>query len=650
VSAFSYEGGTGSLPKDAKIIPAQGYRSTWEISVKDPEQFWDSVARELYWFKTWDKVLEWKYPFARWFVGGLLNASYNAVDRHVKTWRKNKAAILWEGENGERRVLTYQGLYNEVNRFANVLKNLGVQKGDRIAFYMPMVPEFPAAVLAAARIGAIFTVVFSGFSASALSGRLNDCKAKVVVTADGGYRRGKTIQLKEIVDEALADAPSVESVVVYKRIGRDITMKEGRDFWWHDLIAGAKPYAAPEPLESNHPLYILYTSGTTGKPKGAVHGTGGYLTYVHATTKWVFDTREDDVYWCTADIGWVTGHSYVIFGPLSHGLTMVMYEGAPDYPAPDRWWEIIERYGVTVFYTTPTAIRALMKFGDDLPRKHNFSSLRILGTVGEPINPAAWQWYYDVIGQGRCPIVDTWWQTETGGILISPTPNLGIMPLKPGSATLPLPGIEPDIVDEKGDPLPAGQKGFLVIKKPWPGMLMTLYNDDERYKQVYWSRFLGFYYPGDYALKDHDGYFWLLGRADEVLKVAGHRLGTIEIEDAFVSHPAVAEAAVAGKPDTVKGEAIVAFVTLKKSFSPSKQLRDELREHVRKTIGPIATPDEIHFVNLLPKTRSGKIMRRVVKAVASGAEIGDITTLEDGASIEEVKSAIDEFMETLKAK
>ena len=650
MSAFSHEGETGSLPTGAKIIPAQGYRSTWEISVKSPEQFWDSIARELYWFKTWDKVLEWKHPFARWFVGGQLNASYNAVDRHVKTWRKNKAAILWEGEPGERRVLTYQDLYNEVNKFANVLKNLGVQKGDRIAFYMPMVPEFPAAVLAAARIGATFTVVFSGFSASALAGRINDCKAKVVVTADGGYRRGKIIQLKEIVDEALADTPSVESVVVYKRIGRDTPMKESRDFWWHDLMAGAKPYATPEPLESSHPLYILYTSGTTGKPKGAVHSTGGYLTYVHATTKWVFDAREDDVYWCTADIGWVTGHSYVIFGPLSHGLTMVMYEGAPDHPAPDRWWEIIERYGVTIFYTTPTAIRALMKFGDDLPKKHNLSSLRILGTVGEPINPAAWQWYYDVIGHGNCPIVDTWWQTETGGILISPTPNLGILPLKPGSATLPLPGIEPDIVDEKGNPLPSGQKGFLVIKKPWPGMFMTLYNDDERYKQVYWSRFPDFYYTGDYALRDQDGYFWLLGRADEVLKVAGHRLGTIEIEDAFVAHHAVAEAAVAGRPDAVKGEAIVAFVTLKNGFSPSKQLRDELREHVRKTIGPIATPDEIHFVSLLPKTRSGKIMRRVVKAVASGAEIGDITTLEDGASIEEVKRAIEEFTETLRAR
>ena len=639
--------GESSLPTTSKIVPGQNYRSTWEASMKNPEQFWDSVARELYWFRTWDKVLEWNSPFASWFKGGQINASVNAVDRHVNTWRKNKVAILWEGETGDRRTITYNELYQEVNRFANVLKNLGVQKGDRIAFYMPMVPEFPAAVLAAARIGATFTVVFSGFSSSALAGRINDCQAKVVVTADGGYRRGKVIQLKEIVDEALASTPSVQKVVVYRRVGREVSMKEGRDYWWHDLMKDSKPYFTPEPLDSAHPLYILYTSGTTGKPKGAVHSTGGYLTYVHATTKWVFDPKDDDVYWCTADIGWVTGHSYVIFGPLSHGLTTVMYEGVPDYPTPERSWQIVERYGVSIFYTTPTAIRALMKFGDDLPNKHNLSTLRILGTVGEPINPAAWEWYYKVIGQTRCPIVDTWWQTETGGILISPTPNLGVLPLKPGSATLPLPGIEPEIVDEHGNPVKPGEKGFLVIKRPWPGMFMTLYNDDDRYKQVYWSKFPGYYYTGDYAMKDHDGYFWLLGRADEVLKIAGHRLGTIEIEDAFVGHQAVAEAAVAGKPDAVKGEGIVAFVTLKNGYSASKQLREELRQHVRKAIGPIATPDEIHFVSLLPKTRSGKIMRRVVKAVASGVEIGDLTTLEDGASIEEVKKAIAEFTESL---
>ncbi len=641
------EEGEGSLPTTSKIVPGQNYRSTWEASMKNPEQFWDSVARELYWFRTWDKVLEWNSPFASWFKGGQINASVNAVDRHVNTWRKNKVAILWEGETGDRRAITYNELYQEVNRFANVLKNLGVQKGDRVAFYMPMVPEFPAAVLAAARIGATFTVVFSGFSSSALAGRINDCQAKVVVTADGGYRRGKVIQLKEIVDEALAFTPSVQKVVVYRRVGREVSMKEGRDYWWHDLMKDSKPYFAPEPLDSAHPLYILYTSGTTGKPKGAVHSTGGYLTYVHATTKWVFDPKDDDVYWCTADIGWVTGHSYVIFGPLSHGLTTVMYEGAPDYPTPERSWQIVERYGISIFYTTPTAIRALMKFGDDLPNKHDLSTLRILGTVGEPINPAAWEWYYKVIGQTRCPIVDTWWQTETGGILISPTPNLGVLALKPGSATLPLPGIEPEIVDEHGNPVKPGEKGFLVIKRPWPGMFMTLYNDDDRYKQVYWSKFPGYYYTGDYAMKDHDGYFWLLGRADEVLKIAGHRLGTIEIEDAFVGHQAVAEAAVAGKPDAVKGEGIVAFVTLKNGYSASKQLREELRQHVRKAIGPIATPDEIHFVSLLPKTRSGKIMRRVVKAVASGVEIGDLTTLEDGASIEEVKKAIAEFTESL---
>ena len=644
---MSTEEGEGSLPTTSKIVPSQNYRSTWEVSMKNPEQFWDSMARELHWFRTWDKVLEWNPPFAKWFKGGQINASVNAVDRHVNTWRKNKVAILWEGEPGDRRAITYNELYQEVNRFASVLKNLGVQKGDRIAFYMPMVPEFPAAVLAAARIGATFTVVFSGFSASSLAGRINDCQAKVVVTADGGYRRGKVIQLKEIVDEALASTPSVQKVAVYRRVGREVSMKEGRDYWWHDLMKDSKPYVAPEPLDSSHPLYILYTSGTTGKPKGAVHSTGGYLTFVHATTKWVFDVKEDDVYWCTADIGWVTGHSYVIFGPLSHGLTTVMYEGAPDYPAPDRWWQIIERYGISIFYTTPTAIRALMKFGDDLAKKYDLSSLRLLGTVGEPINPAAWEWYYNIIGQARCPIVDTWWQTETGGILISPTPNLGIMPLKPGSATLPLPGIEPEIFDEHGNPVKPGEKGFLVIKRPWPGMFMTLYKDDDRYKEVYWSKFPGYYYPGDYAMKDHDGYFWLLGRADEVLKVAGHRLGTIEIEDAFVGHQAVAEAAVAGRPDAVKGEGIVAFVTLKNGFLASQLLREELKQHVRKIIGPIATPDEIHFVSLLPKTRSGKIMRRVVKAVAAGAEIGDVTTLEDGASIEEVKKAIAEFMQSL---
>ncbi|MBM3897108.1 MAG: acetate--CoA ligase [Thaumarchaeota archaeon] len=641
--------GEGSLPTNARIIPNQDYRSTWEASIKNPEQFWDSVARELYWFKTWDKVLEWNNPFARWFKGGEINVSVNAVDRHITTWRKNKVAILWEGEPGERRAVTYNEMYQEVNRFASVLKNLGVQKGDRVAFYMPMVPEFPIGVLAATRIGATFTVVFSGFSASALAGRINDCQAKVVVTADGGYRRGKVIQLKEIVDEALASTPSVQKVIVYRRVSREIPIKEGRDYWWHDLMKDSKPYVAPEPLDSLHPLYILYTSGTTGKPKGAVHSTGGYLTYVYATTKWVFDPKENDVYWCTADIGWVTGHSYVIFGPLSHGLTTVMYEGAPDYPRATRWWEIIERYGVSIFYTTPTAIRALMKFGDDLPKKHDLSSLRILGTVGEPINPAAWEWYYNIIGQTKCPIVDTWWQTETGGIMISPTPNLGIMPLKPGSATLPLPGIEPEIVDEQGNPVKLGEKGFLIIKRPWPGMFMTLYNDEDRYKQVYWSKFPGYYYPGDYALRDHDQYFWFLGRADEVLKVAGHRLGTIEIEDAFVGHRAVAEAAVAGRPDPVKGEGIVAFVTLKNNFTPSQELREELRQYVRKTIGPIATPDEIHFVSLLPKTRSGKIMRRIVKAVASGAEIGDVTTLEDGMSIEEVKKAIAEFTQSLRS-
>ena len=630
----------GSIDVEARIIPTNKYLEFYKRSLEDGEKFWSEVASELVWFRTWDKVLEWDPPFAKWFVGGRLNASYNTVDRHVKGWRKNKAAIIWEGEPGDRRVLTYADLYREVNRFASVLLKLGVKTGDRVAIYMPMVPELPIAMLAAARIGATFTVVFSGFSSSALADRIRDSEAKVLITADGGYRRGRVIQLKEIADEALKNCPTIEHVVVYRRVGREIPMKEGRDHWWHELMKDAERYVEPVSLESTHPLYILYTSGTTGKPKGVVHSTGGYLVYVYATQRWVFDVRDDDVYWCTADIGWVTGHSYIVFGPLTNGVTSVMYEGAPDYPAPDRWWEIVERYGVTILYTTPTAIRALMKFGEEYPRRHDLSTLRLLGTVGEPINPAAWHWYYNVIGGGRCPIVDTWWQTETGGILISPAPNIGLVPLKPGSATYPLPGIEADVVDEQGKPAKLGEKGYLVIKRPWPGMLMTLYKDPERYKQVYWSRFPGIYYPGDYAMRDKDGYFWLLGRADEVLKVAGHRLGTIEIEDALISHPAVAEAAVAGRPDPVKGEAIIAFVTLKQGHKPSEELTKELREHVRRVIGPIATPEEIHFVSMLPKTRSGKIMRRVIKAVATGAEIGDVTTLEDEASVEEVKEAI----------
>jgi len=613
--------------------PKEKYLSLQKDSLRDPESFWAKLAGQLVWHRTWDKVLEWDPPFAQWFVGGTLNASENAVDRHVKSWRKNKAAYLWEGENGEHRTITYGELHSEVNRLASVLQNLGLQEGDTVAIYMPLVPEFPITMLACARLGLPFTVVFSGFSAKALAERIQDCEAKIVVTADGGYRRGKILELKTVVDDAVKESPGVKNVVVFRRTGHVVPMIEGRDHWWHDLMAKAASYVAPVPVESTHLLYILYTS--------VAHSTGGYLVFAYATQEWVFDAKDDDVYWCTADIGWVTGHTYVVFAPLMHGLTSVMYEGALDYPEPDRWWEIVERYGVTILYTAPTAIRSLMRHGDNLPKQHNLDSLRLLGTVGEPINPAAWQWYFDVIGQGRCPVVDTWWQTETGGIMVSPSPRLGLVPLKAGSATFPLPGIEADVVDEKGNPLPAGEKGFLIIKEPWPGMFTTLYKDPERYRQVYWTRFPGLYYPGDYALRDADGYFWLLGRADEVIKVAGHRLGTREVEDALVSHPSVAEAAVAGRPDPVKGETIVAFVTLRDAASPSNHLSEELKGHVRKMIGPIATPEAIYFTRILPKTRSGKIMRRVIKAVAGGGSIGDLSTLEDGASVEEVRQAIE---------
>lgn len=630
-----------NIPLEKTYVSKEEYLSTQNESLRDPESFWAGIARQLIWHKAWSTVLRWDPPFAQWFVGGTLNASENAVDKHAKSWRKNKAAYLWEGENGEHRTITYRELYQEVNKFASVLQKLRLQKGDAVAIYMPLVPEFPIAMLGCARLGLPFTVIFSGFSANALAERINDCGAKAVVTADGGFRRGKILDLKTVVDDAVKQSPSVKNVVVFRRAGNAVQMVEGRDHWWHDVMVGADGSVAPLPVESTHLLYILYTSGTTGKPKGVAHGTGGYLVYAYSTQEWVFDPKDDDVYWCTADIGWVTGHTYVVFAPLMHGLTSVMYEGALDYPEPDRWWEIVERYGVTILYTAPTAIRSLMRHGDYLPKLHDLSSLRLLGTVGEPINPAAWDWYFDVIGQSRCPIVDTYWQTETGGIMISPSPGLGLVALKAGSATLPLPGVDPDVVDEHGTSLPPGQKGYLVIRKPWPGMFLTLYKDPERYKQVYWTRFPGLYYPGDYAMRDADGYFWLLGRADEVIKVAAHRLGTKEVEDALVSHPSVAEAAVAGRPDPVKGEAIVAFVMLRKTANPSNHLSEELKQHVRKEIGPIATPDAIYFPRLLPKTRSGKIMRRVIKAVAAGGQIGDISTLEDDASVDEIQQAIE---------
>ena len=641
-----------TLPTDSKIFPINKYFELHRDSLNNQEEFWARVAMEnISWFKTWDRVLDWNPPFAKWFVGGKLNVSYNCLDRHLNSEKRNKVAYYWEGERGEKRSISYQELYHEVNRFAGVLQELGVDKEKRVTIYLPMILELPVAMLACARLGAAFTVVFSGFSSQALSDRMNDSGSTLLITADGAYRRGKIIPLKEISDEALASSPQVKQVILCKRTGEEISMKQGRDLWWSDLMASSKTkQVKPVELESNHPLYLLYSSGTTGKPKAIVHGSGGYLTYVTATTKWVFDPGQSDVYWCAADIGWVTGHSYIVFGPLSLGLTSLLYEGVPDYPHNDRLWEMVERYGVNILYTSPTALRGLMRYGDEPPSKHDLHCLRILGSVGEPINPHVWLWYYDKIGGGRCPIVDTWWQTETGGILISASPNLGLVPLKPGSATFPLPGIDAEVLNEEGGNAKPGEKGFIVIKKPWPGMLQTLYHDEARFKQVNRSRFPGVYYAGDYCVRDKDGYFWLLGRADEVLKVSGHRLGTIEIEDALVSHPAVAEAAVAGKADEIKGERIVAFVIIKAGHDPSKDLSRELREHVRKTIGPLATPEEIHFVKSLPKTRSGKIMRRVVKAVANGmASVGDITTLDDQASVEEVKRAVEELEQQLKS-
>lgn len=632
-----------SLPSEAVYWPFKKYLEMYRRSIDDPEHFWAEEARKLDWFKTWDKVLEWEPPYARWFVGGKINACYQCVDRHVKTWRRSKVAIYWEGELGDSQVLSYSTLYRWVNKFASVLKNLGVNKGDKVVLYLPMVPELPIFMLACARIGAVHTVVFSGFSAQALADRINDTQAKVLVTADAGFRRGKYLELKNITDEALKLAPSIEKVVVARRGNIPVNMKPGRDFWLHELLDDAVSFVPAEPVEATHPLYILYTSGTTGKPKGIVHSTGGYLVFTNSGYKWVFDVKEESVYWCTADVGWVTGHSSVVYGPLCHGAAIVLYEGAPDYPSVDRWWDIVEKYGVTIFYTSPTGIRMLMRYGDDVVKRHDLSSLELLGSVGEAINPEAWHWYYRVVGGERCPIVDTWWQTETGGTMISPTPGIELVPLKPGSATFPLPGVNADIVDENGNSVPAGEKGYLVIKSPWPGMLMGIHGDPQRYKETYWSKFPGMFYTGDYAIRDKDGYFWLLGRADEVLKIAGHRIGTIEIEDAAVSHEAVVEAAVTSRPDPVKGEGIVIFATLRQGFEPSPELKDKLRQHIRSTLGPVATPDEIYFVSKLPKTRSGKIMRRVLKAVASGASIGDLTTLEDEASVDEVRRAFEEL-------
>jgi acetyl-CoA synthetase len=612
----------------AHIKNLQAYETLYKQAEDDPEAFWASMAKELDWFKPWDKVLEWTPPFAKWFVGGRTNIAYNCLDRHLSTARKNKAAIIWEGEPGDERILTYQGLHREVCKFANVLKQIGVKTGDRVAIYMPMVPELPIAMLACARIGATHSVVFGGFSAEALRDRINDAQAKVVVTADGGYRRGGEIPLKQAVDDAIQQTPSIEHVIVYRRTGSQVHMEPGRDHWWHELMANAAEECPAEPLDAEHPLYILYTSGTTGRPKGIVHTTGGYMLGTYLTAKWVFDLKEEDTYWCTADIGWVTGHSYIVYGPLANGATSLMYEGAPNWPEWDRFWRIIDKYQVNVFYTAPTAIRAFVRAGEQWPRKHKLTSLRLLGTVGEPINPEAWMWYHRVIGQERCPIVDTWWQTETGMIMITPFP--GATPTKPGSATRPFPGIIADVVSRDGQSVPANAGGYLVIKRPWPAMLRTIYGDPERYTRQYWSDIPGVYFTGDGARRDEQGYFWIMGRVDDVVNVSGHRLGTMEVESALVSHPLVAEAAVVGRPDEIKGQAIAAFVTLESGRTPTDVLKQELRQHVAKEIGAFARPDDIRFTDALPKTRSGKIMRRLLREIASGDEVrGDVTTLED---------------------
>jgi acetyl-CoA synthetase len=614
----------------------------------DPEKFWATQARALTWQKEWNKVLDWKAPHAKWFEGGLLNASVNCLDRHLHSGKKDKVAIIWEAEDGETRSFTYHQLYDQVNRFANVLKSLGVQKGDRVTIYLPMVPELPIAMLACARIGATHSVIFSGFSSKAIVDRVNDAKSKLIITADGGIRKGRLVELKKVVDEALQSIPTVDRVIVLKRAGNEVMMGP-KDLWWHDVMRTAGPHCPPEALDSTHPLFILYTSGTTGKPKGVIHGTGGYLTHLHATAKWVFNFQEGDIFFCTADIGWVTGHSYIAYAPLMHGVTEIMYEGAPDFPKPDRYWSIVEKHNATILYTTPTALRMYMKYGDAIPNSFDMSSLRLLGTVGEPINTEVWLWYYDTIGKKSCPIVDTWWQTETGGIMLGMCTGIETIPMKPGSATFPMPGIDASVVDENGNQVPRGTKGYLVIRSPWPGMLMTLWGDDEKYRQTYWARFPGAYYPGDYALVDHDGYLWLLGRADDVLKVAGHRLGTMELESAFVSHAAIAEAAVTSRPDETKGESIIAFLVTKEGIGTSDQLRKEIVAHVRNSLGAIATPEEVYFVNRLPKTRSGKIMRRVLKSVASGGIVGDTTTLEDGAAVEEVRQAFEELRKEVKS-
>jgi acetyl-CoA synthetase len=627
------------LSKQAYIKSMAEYKKIYQKSIDDPEAFWGEMALQLDWFKKWDKVLVQDFAEAKhqWFVGGKLNVSYNCIDRHLKTARKNKAAIIWEGDIGDSRTLTYQQLSNEVNKFANVLRKLGVKKGDRVSVYLPMIPELAITCLACARIGAVHAVVFGGFSADALKDRIVGSESSLLVCSDGYYRSGKVIKSKDNADEALKSCPNVKNVVVVKRAGNaDVKMEPGRDKWYHELMAAPdiSIKCEPEVMDSEDPLFILYTSGSTGKPKGVLHTQAGYLLYTYQTFKWIFDCKDEDTFWCTADIGWITGHSYIVYGPLANGATSVIFEGVPNYPNPDRFWDIIEKYRVNIFYTAPTAIRSIMREGDAWVAKHDMSSLRVLGSVGEPINPEAWMWYYNVIGQGKCPIVDTWWQTETGGILITPLP--GAVPLKPGSATLPFPGIEPAIVREDGSPVGVNEGGYLVIKKPWPGLMRGVYGDPARFKNTYFTRFPGVYTTGDGARKDEDGYYWLMGRIDDVIKVSGHRIGTAEVESAFVAHPKVAEAAVVGMPHPIKGEGIYAFVTLKVGVPKSEELKKELVAWVRKQIGPIASPDKIQFADALPKTRSGKIMRRILTKISAGdvGNLGDTSTLADPSVVD----------------
>ena len=632
------------LHEDRTFPPSEEFRNqaniadpkVYEEAQRDPEAFWAKFAEELHWFRKWDKVLEWDPPYAKWFTGGKINVSYNCIDRHLTAGRRNKAALIWEGEPGDWKVYTYWDLYREVCRFANGLKSLGVEKGDRVTIYLPMVPELPIAMLACARIGAPHSVIFGGFSAESIRDRLNDSQSKVMITADGGYRRGNIVQLKQNADEALDDAPSVERMVVLRRTEHaDDRMVDGRDVWWHDLVANQPMTCDPEPMDSEDMLYLLYTSGTTGKPKGIVHTTAGYLLGTYATAKWIFDLKDDDVYWCTADIGWVTGHSYIVYGPLANGATSVMYEGSPDFPDLDRFWAIVAKYAVSIVYTAPTAIRTFMRWGEHYPRRHDLSSIRLLGTVGEPINPEAWMWYWEHIGGGRCPVVDTWWQTETGMVLITPLP--GITTLKPGSATRPFPGIEAEVVDEAGNPVGRGGGGYLTIKRPWPAMLRNIYGDPQRYVEQYWSRYPDVYFTADGAKTDQDGDFWLLGRVDDVINVSAHRISTMEVESALVDNPKVAEAACIGKTHEIKGQAIVGFVTLKNQVTASNDVIAELKQHVATKIGAMARPDDIYFTAELPKTRSGKIMRRLLRDVAEGRALGDTTTLADPAVVESLK-------------